>query len=231
MESVSTLKAHDIQLDYMKLLTTQLRYQNPLEPLDNNEMASQLTLFSQLQQLESLSSSFAEVLASNKRSYANSLIGKEVTYIWGNELTGAAERKRGEVGETYALDGNNFLVIDRHSFGMKDIADSLVGKQILYLAQTPTGANEVRVGEVYGAYPDIEEGFLLIDGSTKVALKDVIGDALVGQNISFTAVDELTGVVESKGGTINEVYKTVTGEDIFIVGRIVDLENVISVRD
>ncbi len=231
MESVSTLKASNIQIDYMKLLTTQLRYQNPLDPLDNNDMASQLALFSQLQQLESLSSSFGEVLASTKRSYANSLIGKDVTYIWGNELIGAAERKRGEVGEVYALDGNNFLVIDRYTFGLKDIAESLAGKQILYLAETPKGTKEVRVGEVNGAYPDIGEGFLLVDGSTKVALKDVIGDSLRGQNIWYTAVDELTGVVENKGGTINEVYKTVTGEDIFIVGRIVDLENVISVRD
>jgi len=231
MDSVSTLKARDIQMDYMKLLTTQLRYQNPLEPLDNNEMASQLALFSQLQQLESMSSSFGEVLAATKRSYANSLIGKEVTYIWGNELTGAAERKRGEVGEVYALDDQNFLVIDRYSFGIKDIAESLVGKQVLYLAETPKGTKEVRVGEVNGAYPDIEEGFLLVDGTTKVALKDVIGDSLVGQNISYAAVDELTGVVENKGGIINEIYKTVTGADIFIVGRIVDLENVVSVRN
>ena len=42
----------DIQLDYMKLLVTQLRNQNPLEPMDSNDMASQLAQFSQLQQLE-----------------------------------------------------------------------------------------------------------------------------------------------------------------------------------
>ena len=73
--------AGDIQADYMRLLVTQLQNQNPLEPLDNNEMASQLALFSQLQQLESMNSSFAKVLAATERAYANSLIGKEVSFM------------------------------------------------------------------------------------------------------------------------------------------------------
>jgi flagellar hook assembly protein FlgD len=72
-----TATASDIQMDYMKLLVTQLQNQNPLEPLDNNEMASQLAQFSQLQQLENMNSSFVQVLAAAERSYANSLIGKE----------------------------------------------------------------------------------------------------------------------------------------------------------
>jgi len=74
MSSVSGIStASDIQMDYMKLLIAQLRNQNPLEPLDNNEMASQLAQFSALQQLESMNSSFAEVLTLTNRSYANSL--------------------------------------------------------------------------------------------------------------------------------------------------------------
>jgi flagellar basal-body rod modification protein FlgD len=66
----STASASDIQMDYMKLLITQLQNQNPLEPLSNNEMASQLAQFSSLQQLESMSSSFADVLVTINRSYA-----------------------------------------------------------------------------------------------------------------------------------------------------------------
>ena len=89
--------ASSIQADYMKLLITQLQNQNPLEPLDNNDMASQLAQFSQLQQLESMnsslelmSSSFAKVLAATKRSYASSLIGKEITFFKETD-TGVAE--------------------------------------------------------------------------------------------------------------------------------------------
>lgn len=72
--------ASSIQTDYMKLLITQLQNQNPLEPLNNNEMASQLAQFSQLQQLESMNTNFADVLTTAQRTYANSLIGKEISF-------------------------------------------------------------------------------------------------------------------------------------------------------
>ena len=81
MDSSSAINtASSIQMDYMKLLITQLQNQNPLEPLDNNEMASQLAQFSELQQLESLNSSFANILSTTQRNYANSLIGKEIAF-------------------------------------------------------------------------------------------------------------------------------------------------------
>ena len=86
-----------IQMDYMKLLVTQLQNQNPLEPMDNQEMASQLAQFSQLSQLESMNSSFADVLATTNRSYANSLLGKNVTFYAENNVTGELERKVGTV--------------------------------------------------------------------------------------------------------------------------------------
>ncbi len=70
-----------MQADYLKVLIAQLQNQNPLEPLDNTEMASQLAQFSQLQQLESMNSNFAKVLAANENTYAGSLIGKEVTFF------------------------------------------------------------------------------------------------------------------------------------------------------
>jgi len=93
--------ASDIQIDYMKLLITQLQNQDPLEPLSNNEMASQLAQFSQLQQLESMNSNFAEVLAITNRSYANSLIGKEITFLTRDIGTGDLVQKEGIVNEVY----------------------------------------------------------------------------------------------------------------------------------
>jgi len=93
--------ASNIQMDYMKLLVTQLQNQNPLEPLNNNEMASQLTQFSQLEQLESMKSSFAEVLTTTNRNYANSLLDKNVTFYSADEITGALEKKAGRVDSVF----------------------------------------------------------------------------------------------------------------------------------
>lgn len=102
MSEVSpTVSATSIQMDYMKLLIAQLQNQNPLEPLDNNEMASQLAQFSQLQQLESMNSSFSEVLSLTNRSYANSLLGKNVTFYAEDETTDTLEKMVGRVESVF----------------------------------------------------------------------------------------------------------------------------------
>ena len=97
MSTFSTGTATDIQADYIKLLVAQLQYQNPLEPLDNNEMASQLAQFSQLNNLETMNTNFAEVLEITQRSYANSLLGKNVTFFAEDETTGELEQQTGTV--------------------------------------------------------------------------------------------------------------------------------------
>ena len=97
----TTMTASAIQADYMKLLIAQLQNQNPLEPLDNNDMASQLAQFSQLQQLESMSSSFADVLVTINRSYANSLLGRNVTFYARDEVSGALDKVVGAVESVF----------------------------------------------------------------------------------------------------------------------------------
>jgi flagellar basal-body rod modification protein FlgD len=100
--------ASEIQMDYMKLLVEQLKNQNPLEPLDSNDMASQLTQFSQLQQLEeanttlgALNSSFERILAATNRNYANSLIGKTVTFFAEDEQTAELTQMKGTVNSAF----------------------------------------------------------------------------------------------------------------------------------
>ena len=85
----------------MKLLVTQLQNQNPLEPMSNNEMASQLAQFSSLQQLESMNSSFADVLVTINRNYANSLLGKNVTFYARDEMSGAMDKVVGTVDSVF----------------------------------------------------------------------------------------------------------------------------------
>jgi len=118
---LATNTASNIQTDYMKLLITQLQNQNPLEPLDNNEMASQLAQFSQLQQLESMNESFAKVLATTELTYANSLLGKEVTFMPKTE-TGTTDITSGVVEQVYNnIDGEIFLRVGNHALGLEDV--------------------------------------------------------------------------------------------------------------
>jgi len=120
-ETSAIYSASNIQADYMKLLITQLQNQNPLEPLDNNEMASQLAQFSQLQQLETMNESFAKVLATTELTYANSLIGKEVSFMLESE-TGATDITSGIVEQVYNnVDGEIFLRAGDYIFGLENV--------------------------------------------------------------------------------------------------------------
>jgi flagellar basal-body rod modification protein FlgD len=108
-------------MDYMKLLITELQNQNPLEPMDNSEMASQLAQFSQLQQLESMNSNFASVLATTERTYAGSLIGKEISFM--TQTTDAAQEIiSGVVQEVHNdVDGEILLSVGDFTIGLDDV--------------------------------------------------------------------------------------------------------------
>jgi flagellar basal-body rod modification protein FlgD len=113
--------ASDIQMDYMRLLVTQLRNQNPLEPMDNKDMTAQLAQFSQLQQMENLNGSFGRMLESVQRSYASSLIGKEVSFK-ALASDGAVETKTGKVQEvTIAPDGGIILTVGQENVHLADV--------------------------------------------------------------------------------------------------------------
>lgn len=49
--------------DFLKLLVTQLRHQNPLEPIDNKEYIAQLAQFSSLEQMQNLNMQLANLSA------------------------------------------------------------------------------------------------------------------------------------------------------------------------
>ena len=74
--------------EFLKLLVTQLRYQDPLNPLQGEEMAAQLAQFSSLEQLVNIGEALkaqedgnAALVAAVTNSTAMNTIGKEVTAV------------------------------------------------------------------------------------------------------------------------------------------------------
>lgn len=66
---------------FMKLLVSQLRYQNPLEPMDNRDFIAQLSQFSSLEQLTDLRETFDASLQQQKmmnQTMAVGLLGQTV---------------------------------------------------------------------------------------------------------------------------------------------------------
>ena len=62
----------------LKIVLTQLTYQDPLKPMDNFQFVSQLAQFSQIQQSQEMVESLAALTRAQSTSQAAGLLGKEV---------------------------------------------------------------------------------------------------------------------------------------------------------
>ena len=65
----------------LKIILTQLTYQDPLKPLDNFEFVSQLAQFSQLQQSQTLNDQVTNLLSSQAATQATGLLGRVVDVL------------------------------------------------------------------------------------------------------------------------------------------------------
>ena len=64
--------------DLLKIVLTQLTYQDPLKPMDNAEFVSQLAQFTQIQQTQTMSDRMMGMLQAQTTGQATTLLGKKV---------------------------------------------------------------------------------------------------------------------------------------------------------
>lgn len=64
--------------DLLRIILTQLTYQDPLKPIENYEFVSQLAQFSQIQQTETGNERLQSILQSQSTTQATSLLGRTV---------------------------------------------------------------------------------------------------------------------------------------------------------
>lgn len=98
--------------DFLKLLATQLRYQNPLNPMNSTEFTSQLAQFSSLEQLHNVGQTLRDMLL-----YQNSLQ---------NTLTA------GLIGKVVRVSGDTVLLRGTASFGYSFGQDASEGTIRIY---------------------------------------------------------------------------------------------------
>jgi len=93
---------------FLQLLTQQLKYQDPTNPMDNSEMLAQEAQFSTLEQMEALQSGFSEFASIYK---ANSLMGQVVDIDNnGDTVSGVVEYVNfsDKSGASVTVDGKNY---------------------------------------------------------------------------------------------------------------------------
>jgi flagellar basal-body rod modification protein FlgD len=93
--------------DFLKLFVMQLRYQNPLNPMDNNEFTTQLAQFSSLEQLQNMNTQMNNLVLSQ-----NSLQNTMISNLIGKQVKISGKEEYGTVTGITFEDNLTYLVID-----------------------------------------------------------------------------------------------------------------------
>ncbi|WP_232797312.1 flagellar hook assembly protein FlgD [Blastococcus atacamensis] len=72
---------------FLKLLVAQMKYQDPSNPADTNQMMSQTATFTQVEKLSEIATQNASMLALQRSSSAGAMVGRSVTYTDDNGAT------------------------------------------------------------------------------------------------------------------------------------------------
>ncbi|MGM0471504.1 MAG: flagellar hook capping FlgD N-terminal domain-containing protein [Bacillota bacterium] len=81
--------------EFLELLVTQLKNQDPLDPMDNKEFISQTAQFTSLEQMKNMNTNLESALKMQDLTQTSSLIGKEVELVdseSGEEISGQVEK-------------------------------------------------------------------------------------------------------------------------------------------
>ena len=187
--------------DFLQLLTTQLMYLDPLNPLDSTDFTAQLAEFSSLEQLYNMNSSLEGILSyqnSLNNAMATSLIGRTVT-VDSNTFTlqGTADLRYSLDGDAsqvsvtvYDASGNPVKTVDLgpkgagdQSFtwdGTDDSGKALAsGTYTFSVTATDQGGNLINADTsttalVTGVEFDDGLTYLVLDNGMKVALSDIM---------------------------------------------------------
>jgi flagellar basal-body rod modification protein FlgD len=93
--------------DFLKLLSAQLQYQNPMDPMDNTQFVAQMANFSTLEQVTNLATAQAGLTKTMTAQQSIELIGHTVSYVDSNDVS-----KTGKVSSVETAGGTPSLTID-----------------------------------------------------------------------------------------------------------------------
>ncbi|MFW6112992.1 MAG: flagellar hook assembly protein FlgD [Thermodesulfobacteriota bacterium] len=194
--------------DFLKLLVTQLRYQDPMSPEDPKDFVAQLAQFSSLEQqmntnqsLQDLGKVFESLTQAQNMAQGVSLLGKTVSG-GGNQIT-VAGGKATTASFTLPTDAKELLV------GIFDTSENQV--RILDMGAQPAG-------KVTLAWDGK-------DGQGKTAADGIYTYQVAAQDTGGKAIE----VDNYFSGKVQEVYQDSQGVWVIVDGRQVLLENIASV--
>ncbi len=197
--------------DFLNLLVTQLKYQDPLNPTDDKEFIGQMAQFSALEQMQNLNTSFSA-------TKAFSLIGKNVTAYVADETSGSISEVSGDVAGIRLISGKYYAVINGKDVLVDDIVDvadsedsfssnlsaytSLIGFNVNGIVYNPKDGDMIKVnGDVRSLQKGIYEDYAVMDN---------VSVEISGLNLAVQTTD-----IEYVKSTLQAAYEK--GEEIDLI--------------
>ena len=215
--------------DFLKLLVTQLQYQDPLEPMDNTEFIAQTAQFTALEQMQNLNQTMT-----NAQAFAT--IGKGVYMNTLNEQTGQYEYIYGIVTSVDVINGKPYLNIGNKTAPYEDItrvqdvelgdnsaivsqAMSLIGKTIQGI-KVDDKLNPVGYVEGKVDFVKFDDGIPVLSvGGKDVYLGEIVGVSentlVIGSEISASVGEDgtISGKIENILLKDDKIYVKVEGNE------------------
>ncbi|MDR2899100.1 MAG: hypothetical protein LBU94_02180, partial [Clostridiales bacterium] len=101
---------------FLRLLVTQLQYQDPLNPMDDRDFLAQMAQFTSLEQMQNMNNSTV-------KSQAFGMIGKYVLGTTYNDSTAQFEQVMGQVGYVVMKNGEPYLNVSGMDMKVEDVSE------------------------------------------------------------------------------------------------------------
>jgi len=193
--------------DFLNLLVTQLRYQDPLNPTDDKEFIAQMAQFSSLEQMQNMNGALTN-------SQAFNLIGKDVTASITDPKTLEVKTVQGLVSTVKMSSGKTYLVINNQDVEADKVTEV---NDNIYNTNTNLSSYTNLIGyRVKGAVYDSETSDLIyLSGDVKEIQKGVNEDYAIMDGVSAT-ISAVTDSTSTDPEFIKNYLKTNEGKQVKI---------------
>jgi len=197
VEAVKKIMGKD---DFLKLLITQLKYQDPLEPTDNKDFIAQMAQFSSLEQMTNITAGFEKLAGMQESILRESTIGQAVNMI-GKTATAVllVENITGKVGVNSAkllaeADETSTLI---HNLSKDTVVTILAKEGTMYEVKLANGtagyidSDSVKV-DANPRLTGVVTGMKIVDGAPNVIIN--------GKEIPISQIEEINQTVTTEQG-------------------------------
>ncbi len=163
--------------DFLMLLVTQMKYQDPLEPTSNTEYVAQLAQFSELEYMQNMSN-----VTTNTSAF--SLVGKTV-HVQQTSDTGHVEEAQGVVDYVTMKNGEAFVCVDGVEYSYDDVIEVIDDKYVIAM-KSPSVTEQ---HHEYFHHDPLDVVIVGVNMGQEEYEASSIGIAIVDENGDTTAIE------------------------------------------